>query len=128
MGFFMIYRVRKKSGVPAVQRAVPKKENGELLQLKRMRERSLSVPLSEITRPTRLEDIVGQQEGIKALRAALCGPNPQHVLIYGPPGIGKTCAARLVLEEAKKCPDSPFNGSLCLLRSTRPASGLTSAR
>lgn len=108
MGFFLIYRVRRKTGSP-VQRTMPKKENGELMQLKRMRERSLNVPLSEKTRPSRLEDIIGQQEGIKALRAALCGPNPQHVLIYGPPGIGKTCAARLVLEEAKKCPDSPFN-------------------
>ncbi len=39
---------------------------------------------------------------MKALKAALCGPNPQHVIIYGPPGVGKTAAARLVLEEAKK--------------------------
>ena len=31
------------------------------------------------------------------------------MLIYGPPGIGKTCAARLVLEEAKRRADSPFN-------------------
>src|SRR5690606_34267147 len=30
------------------------------------------------------------------------------VLIYGPPGVGKTAAARLVLEEAKKNPLSPF--------------------
>lgn len=35
-------------------------------------------------------------------------PNPQHVIIYGPPGIGKTCAARLVLEAAKHTPGSPF--------------------
>ena len=35
-------------------------------------------------------------------------PNPQHVIIYGPPGVGKTCAARIVLEEAKKNPASPF--------------------
>ncbi len=42
------------------------------------------------------------------MKAALCGPNPQQVLIYGPPGIGKTCAARLVLEEAKRNPQSPF--------------------
>ena len=34
--------------------------------------------------------------------------NPQHVIIYGPPGVGKTCAARLVLEEAKKNVRSPF--------------------
>jgi Lon-like ATP-dependent protease len=55
-----------------------------------------------------MNDIVGQKEGLKALKAALCGPNPQHVLIYGPPGVGKTAAARVVLEEAKKNPDSPF--------------------
>src|SRR5690606_12267496 len=52
----------------------------------------------------------GQEEGVKALAAALCGPNPQHVIIYGPPGVGKTAAARVVLEEAKKYPASPFRG------------------
>ena len=72
-----------------------REENAELRQLRAMRAKSLNMPLSEKARPTRMEDIVGQQEGIRALRAAMCGPNPQHVLIYGPPGIGKTCAARL---------------------------------
>ena len=86
-----------------------REENAELRQLMAMRAKSLNMPLSEKARPTRMEDIVGQQEGIRALRAAMCGPNPQHVLIYGPPGIGKTCAARLVLEEAKRRADSPFN-------------------
>ena len=75
-----------------------------------MRARSLSMPLSERARPAQMDDIIGQRDGIRALRAALCGPNPQHVLIYGPPGCGKTCAARLVLDEAKRCPDSPFDG------------------
>ena len=98
----------------AVQAPVPKKnatynENRELAELKRQRARSLNLPLSEKTRPMDMRDIIGQQEGIRALRAAICGPNPQHVLIYGPPGCGKTCAARLVLEEAKKRPDSPFD-------------------
>ena len=60
------------------------------------------------TRPAKLDDIVGQEEGLRALRAALCGPNPQHVIIYGPPGVGKTAAARVVLEEARKNPFSPF--------------------
>lgn len=86
-----------------------REENADLRQLRAMRAKSLNMPLSEKARPTRMEDIVGQQEGIRALRAAMCGPNPQHVLIYGPPGIGKTCAARLVLEEAKRRADSPFN-------------------
>ena len=59
-----------------------REENAELRQLRAMRAKSLNMPLSEKARPTRMEDIVGQQEGIRALRAAMCGPNPQHVLIY----------------------------------------------
>ncbi|MBQ9832922.1 MAG: AAA family ATPase [Clostridia bacterium] len=84
-------------------------ESAELKELYRMRARSLSVPLSEQVRPSTMKEIIGQQDGIKALRAAICSSNPQHVIIYGPPGVGKTCAARLVLEEAKKNPISPFD-------------------
>lgn len=80
----------------------------QLDRLEKLRRISLTMPLSEKARPQTFEDIVGQDEGIKALKAALCGKNPQHVLIYGPPGIGKTCAARLVLEEAKRSPHTPF--------------------
>jgi len=88
--------------------AVDRESKKEMEKLQKLREISLSEPLSEKTRPATFEDIIGQEEGIKALKAALCGPNPQHVIIYGPPGVGKTCAARLVLEEAKKNPLSPF--------------------
>ena len=88
--------------------AVERESRKELEKLEKMRKITLTTPLAEKTRPTNFEEIVGQKEGIKALRAALCGPNPQHILIYGPPGIGKTAAARLVLEEAKKNPLSPF--------------------
>lgn len=88
--------------------AVERESRKELEKLEKMRKIALTTPLAEKTRPTLFEDIVGQQEGIKALKAALCGPNPQHVLVYGPPGVGKTAAARLVLEEAKKNPLSPF--------------------
>jgi len=88
--------------------AVERESRKELEKLSRLRSISLSEPLSEKTRPTRFEDIVGQSEGLKSMRAALCGPNPQHVIVYGPPGVGKTAAARLVLEEAKKNQFSPF--------------------
>ena len=73
-----------------------------------MRKIQLSEPLTARTRPECFDDVIGQEEGIKALRAAMCGPNPQHVIIYGPPGVGKTTAARLVLEEAKRMEGSPF--------------------
>ncbi|SHG78082.1 Lon-like ATP-dependent protease [Thermosyntropha lipolytica DSM 11003] len=87
---------------------VTRESERESLRLKKMRSLRLTEPLSSLTRPTCLQDIIGQEEGISILRSALCGPNPQHVIIYGPPGVGKTAAARLVLEEAKANPLSPF--------------------
>jgi ATP-dependent Lon protease len=88
--------------------SIDKESRKEMEQLQKLRSISLTEPLAEKVRPKSFEDIVGQEDGIKALKAALCGPNPQHVIIYGPPGVGKTAAARLVLEEAKKNPLSPF--------------------
>jgi Lon-like ATP-dependent protease len=88
--------------------AVDRESRKEMEKLQKMRQISLTEPLSEKTRPSTFGEIVGQSDGLKALRAALCGPNPQHVILYGPPGIGKTAAARLVLEEAKKTAGSPF--------------------
>ncbi|ACB84687.1 ATP-dependent protease LonB [Natranaerobius thermophilus] len=87
---------------------VERESEKQMEKLRKMRRISLAEPLAEKTRPQKFQEIVGQKEGLKALRAALCGPNPQHVIIYGPPGIGKTAAARVVLEEAKNNPRSPF--------------------
>jgi len=103
-----LYFLNLLKGQQGNKSAVEKESRKEMEKLQRMREISLSEPLSEKTRPKTFQDIIGQEEGIKALKAALCGPNPQHIIIYGPPGVGKTCAARLVLEEAKKNPRSPF--------------------
>ncbi|MFD2446251.1 ATP-dependent protease LonB [Bacillus sp. CGMCC 1.16607] len=91
--------------------SIDKESRKEMDQLRKMRSISLTEPLSEKVRPNNFKDIVGQEDGIKALKAALCGPNPQHVIVYGPPGVGKTAAARLVLEEAKKNYKSPFKHS-----------------
>lgn len=102
--FWNLLRKQQKN-----KRAVVKESKKEMKKLKKMRQRSLTEPLSEKTRPDDFEEIVGQEDGLKALEAALCGPNPQHVIVYGPPGIGKTAAARLVLERAKRNEDSPFD-------------------
>ncbi|HOJ77763.1 MAG TPA: ATP-dependent protease LonB [Bacillota bacterium] len=88
--------------------AVDREARKEMEKLQRLRRISLTEPLSEKTRPVNFNEIIGQDAGLKSLRAALCGPNPQHVIIYGPPGVGKTAAARVVLEEAKKQFLSPF--------------------
>ncbi|MDD4690453.1 MAG: AAA family ATPase, partial [Eubacteriales bacterium] len=80
----------------------------ELDRIKKQEAIKLTCPLTELSRPKTLDEIVGQKEGIINLKAVLCGDNPQHVIIYGPPGVGKTAAARAVLECAKKNQDSPF--------------------
>lgn len=46
----------------------------EMDKLMAMEETKLTEPLAEQTRPRTLEEIIGQENGIKALRAALCGP------------------------------------------------------
>lgn len=92
----------------STRNGIHREANGELEKLRKLQKISLTEPLSEKTRPASLNEIVGQEDGLKALKAALCGKNPQHVIIYGPPGVGKTAAARTVLKEAIETPISPF--------------------
>lgn len=103
-----IYFYNLLKGQQSQKVTIERESKKELEKLRKMREICLTEPLSEKTRPSAFEEIIGQERGIRALKAALCGPNPQHVIVYGPPGIGKTAAARLVLEEAKKNSISPF--------------------
>lgn len=105
VGIYFFSQLRKeKRDQPGVKRESAR----EMENLRRMRAIALTEPLSEHVRPQTFEDIVGQEEGIRSLKAILCGANPQHVIIYGPPGIGKTCAARAVLEYAKQSEGTPF--------------------
>lgn len=108
MILFIIYLFNSNKTNHSRDAVVDKENKKGMENLLKMRRIKLTEPLTEKSRPINFEDIIGQEEGIKALKAAICGPNPQHVIIYGPPGIGKTAAARLVLEEAKKREKSPF--------------------
>lgn len=113
MLFFLLgawYFLRSGSRRKGGRDGISMEENErEMEKLDAMRQVGLTEPLTEQTRPKSLGEIVGQERGIRALGAALCGPNPQHIIIYGPPGVGKTAAARLVLEEAKGRRNSPFS-------------------
>lgn len=106
MGMYFYSMVRSQK---ATKSSINKEASGELEKLRKLQKISLTEPLSEKTRPSEMQEIVGQEDGIKALKAALCGRNPQHVIIYGPPGVGKTAAARTVLNEAIKNALSPFS-------------------
>ncbi|MBQ7199180.1 MAG: Lon family ATP-dependent protease [Selenomonadaceae bacterium] len=69
----------------------------------------LTQSVMELLRPKTLDEIVGQERAVKSLRAKLASPYPQHLILYGPPGVGKTTAARLVLESVRGLDYSPFN-------------------
>jgi Lon-like ATP-dependent protease len=108
MVMFIIYLFNNNKASRSKTVVVDKESRKEMEKLLKLRSIKLTEPLTEKSRPSDFSEIIGQEDGIKALMAALCGPNPQHVIIYGPPGVGKTAAARLVLEAAKKSSTSPF--------------------
>ena len=107
---------RHKEYIREVKRQLLKEEGGpenpqtlkKYALLEKMYANSLSRSIMEFLRPSSLEEIVGQARGIKALMSKLSSPFPQHIIIYGPPGVGKTAAARLALEAAKRMPHTPF--------------------
>lgn len=105
IGIYFLRQLREQKRVEPAARTHSTKE---LEKLNRLRAIRLSEPLAERVRPSTFADVIGQEDGVRSLKAILCGANPQHVLIYGPPGVGKTCAARLVLEAARESEGTPF--------------------
>lgn len=95
-----------------IQEHNPNPENAQTLKrlaiLEKMNSSGLTRSAMEVLRPGTLEEIVGQERGVKSLLAKLASPFPQHILIYGPPGVGKTSAARLVLDYVKNISRSAF--------------------
>src|SRR5690554_5255485 len=77
-------------------------------ELEVLESRSLAHSTAELMRPRTLEEVVGQDAAIKSLLSKLSSPFPQHILLYGPPGVGKTTVARLALQYAKTRDYTPF--------------------
>ena len=62
----------------------------------------------KVLRPQKMSEIVGQDRAVEAMLSKLGSPYPQHMILYGPPGVGKTTAARLVLEAVRGRKPSVF--------------------
>ncbi len=80
----------------------------KLEELVHMESAGLAASALQLLRPTELEQVVGQDAAIASLLAKIASPYPQHVILYGPPGVGKTTVARLALERAKHAAFTPF--------------------
>lgn len=95
--------IKKEKGIE--NKKTKKKYNS----LVNMDQRVVSKNLMKFVRPEALNEIVGQERAIKSLISKLSSPYPQHIILYGPPGVGKTTAARLALEEVRKLSFTPFD-------------------
>ncbi len=94
--------LREDSGpeTPATQK--------KLQELQQLEGRGLAASALQLMRPQSLKEIVGQDAAVRSLLAKISSPYPQHVILYGPPGVGKTTVARLALEVAKSRAFTPF--------------------
>ncbi|WP_407922095.1 Lon family ATP-dependent protease [Clostridium nigeriense] len=95
--------IRKQKG-PESSKTTKKLERLEELDAKKINKNVMS-----LLRPETFDEIVGQERAIKSLISKMSSPYPQHIILYGPPGVGKTSAARLALEEAKNLKFTPFD-------------------
>ena len=86
-----------------------KKTISKLNNLIELDSRTTSKNIMSFLRPMDFNQVVGQERAIKSLISKLSSPYPQHIILYGPPGVGKTTAARLALDEVKKLSYTPFD-------------------
>ena len=86
-----------------------KKTLNKLNNLIELDSKITSKNIMSFLRPKDFTQVVGQERAIKSLISKLSSPYPQHIILYGPPGVGKTTAARLALEEVKKLSFTPFD-------------------
>ena len=56
-------------------------------------------PLAEQLRPQSLSDVIGQPEAVEILTKIVASEHPTSLILWGPPGTGKTTLARIIAHE-----------------------------
>ena len=85
------------------------KTTAKLEKLEKLDSKNINKNVMSLLRPENFEEVVGQERAVRSLISKMSSPYPQHIILYGPPGVGKTSAARLALEAAKKLKFTPFD-------------------
>ncbi len=85
------------------------KTNAKLERLQKLDSKKINRNAMSLLRPANFEEVIGQQRAVRSLISKMASPYPQHIILYGPPGVGKTSAARLALQVAKGLPLTPFD-------------------
>ncbi len=63
------------------------------------------IPLAERMRPSKLDELIGQEHLVGAegiIRKAIVTGNIPSMILWGPPGVGKTTIANIIANEVKK--------------------------
>ena len=85
------------------------KTTAKLERLEKLDAKHINKNVMSLLRPENFDEVVGQERAVRSLISKMSSPYPQHIILYGPPGVGKTSAARLALEAAKKLKFTPFD-------------------
>ena len=108
---------RQDKFVDELKLSIIKKQRGsentktlsKLERLEKLDAKAINKNVMSLLRPENFNEIVGQERAVKSLISKMSSPSPQHIILYRPPGVGKTSAARIALEAAKKLKYTPFD-------------------
>jgi ATP-dependent Lon protease len=111
-----ILEERHNKYIDEIKMSIIKKQKGpensktlkKLVRLQKADAIQLSKSVMEVLRPSNLDEIVGQKSAVNSILSKIASPYPQHIIVYGPPGVGKTTTARLALSIAKELKQTPF--------------------